>query len=334
MDVELGEQKSADPALSRRRALEIQRDARTETAALKRLEAAGFAPAQKIRRHAPARHSQDFLPVDDDEFAWFDALYHELPRLKDEGWIIEIAPDFPVRLLGGAGDIDASIRESSGIDWLELDLGVVVDGETIDLVQPIVAMIGAKVSIQRLRPSRRRCEPFYLASPTAGSSRCPKRGSRRSSRRSTNSPVAARSAAKTENCACRRSTPPASPPSRKRRSPPGSSGAAARSCAKWAANSPQAAAFRAVALPEMFTATLRPYQAQGVAWLAFLRDVGLGGVLADDMGLGKTVQALALIAIEKAGGRLDDARAGDCADEPDGQLAARGGEIRSGFEAF
>jgi hypothetical protein len=41
---------------------------------------------------------------------------------------------------------------------------------------------------------------------------------------------------------------------------------------------------------------LRPYQTRGLAWLDFLRSVGLGGVLADDMGLGKTVQLLALLA--------------------------------------
>ncbi|HEY5283980.1 MAG TPA: DEAD/DEAH box helicase, partial [Polyangia bacterium] len=45
-------------------------------------------------------------------------------------------------------------------------------------------------------------------------------------------------------------------------------------------------------LPGDFTATLRPYQQIGVNWLAFLRSVGLGGILADDMGLGKTVEAL------------------------------------------
>ena len=50
---------------------------------------------------------------------------------------------------------------------------------------------------------------------------------------------------------------------------------------------------------------MRPYQADGLSWLSFLREVGLGGILADDMGLGKTVQALALIAAEKAEGRLD-----------------------------
>jgi SNF2-related domain/Helicase conserved C-terminal domain len=45
-------------------------------------------------------------------------------------------------------------------------------------------------------------------------------------------------------------------------------------------------------LPADLTATLRPYQRQGAAWLAFLRGARLGGILADDMGLGKTLQAL------------------------------------------
>jgi superfamily II DNA or RNA helicase len=45
-------------------------------------------------------------------------------------------------------------------------------------------------------------------------------------------------------------------------------------------------------LPGDLAATLRPYQQIGVNWLAFLRSVGLGGILADDMGLGKTVEAL------------------------------------------
>jgi len=41
---------------------------------------------------------------------------------------------------------------------------------------------------------------------------------------------------------------------------------------------------------------LRPYQKQGVAWLAFLRRNAFGGILADEMGLGKTLQTLALLA--------------------------------------
>lgn len=48
-------------------------------------------------------------------------------------------------------------------------------------------------------------------------------------------------------------------------------------------------------LPPDLNATLRPYQLQGVAWLAFLRRAGLGAVLADDMGLGKTLQTLCIL---------------------------------------
>lgn len=47
--------------------------------------------------------------------------------------------------------------------------------------------------------------------------------------------------------------------------------------------------------PRSFVGTLRNYQRLGLGWLSFLRDFGLGGVLADDMGLGKTIQALALL---------------------------------------
>ena len=59
-----------------------------------------------------------------------------------------------------------------------------------------------------------------------------------------------------------------------------------------------------IAPPQGLVATLRPYQREGLNWLQFLRDYGLGGILADDMGLGKTVQALAHILTEKESGRL------------------------------
>ena len=72
------------------------------------------------------------------------------------------------------------------------------------------------------------------------------------------------------------------------------------------------------------SATLRPYQRDGLAWLQFLRGLGLGGVLADDMGLGKTVQTLAHILAEKEAGRLDRARPGRLPDQPGRQLAPRG----------
>ena len=50
-----------------------------------------------------------------------------------------------------------------------------------------------------------------------------------------------------------------------------------------------------VPVPAGMRVTLRPYQLEGYRWLDFLRQAGLGGVLADDMGLGKTVQVLAAV---------------------------------------
>ncbi|MDL9979773.1 DEAD/DEAH box helicase [Microbacterium candidum] len=47
--------------------------------------------------------------------------------------------------------------------------------------------------------------------------------------------------------------------------------------------------------PAGLVASLRPYQQDGLDWLAFLWRHRLGGILADDMGLGKTLQMLAFV---------------------------------------
>ena len=50
-----------------------------------------------------------------------------------------------------------------------------------------------------------------------------------------------------------------------------------------------------VEAPAGFRGRLRSYQLAGLAWMCFLNEYHLGGILADDMGLGKTVQVLALL---------------------------------------
>ncbi len=62
-----------------------------------------------------------------------------------------------------------------------------------------------------------------------------------------------------------------------------------------------------ITVPDGLDAMLRPYQEQGLTWLAALWDADLGGVLADDMGLGKTLQSLALLERARELGQLDDA---------------------------
>lgn len=60
-----------------------------------------------------------------------------------------------------------------------------------------------------------------------------------------------------------------------------------------------------VAEPEGFRGELRPYQARGVGWLAFLEQWSLGACLADDMGLGKTIQFIAFMLHLKQQNALD-----------------------------
>eukprot|EP00931_Biecheleriopsis_adriatica_P049693 TRINITY_DN2874_c0_g1_i2.p1 TRINITY_DN2874_c0_g1~~TRINITY_DN2874_c0_g1_i2.p1 ORF type:complete len:1458 (+),score=425.55 TRINITY_DN2874_c0_g1_i2:102-4376(+) len=60
---------------------------------------------------------------------------------------------------------------------------------------------------------------------------------------------------------------------------------------------------RPFALPLNSFRDLRPYQREGVAWMARLYEAGKGGILADEMGLGKTVQACSVLSgLRRAGG--------------------------------
>jgi hypothetical protein len=60
---------------------------------------------------------------------------------------------------------------------------------------------------------------------------------------------------------------------------------------------------RAAPQPRGFVGRLRDYQREGVGWMEFLREFGLGGCLADDMGVGKTAQVLAVLESRRAEGK-------------------------------
>lgn len=51
--------------------------------------------------------------------------------------------------------------------------------------------------------------------------------------------------------------------------------------------------------PKGFKGKLRNYQKEGLAWLDFVEELEMGGILADDMGLGKTIQILAFLQSRK-----------------------------------
>ena len=291
--------------VSHGRVLEIVRQPRDEAAALTRLKAQGLASAGDIRMTTPAKHRRDFL-AEDDEFGWFDFLYHGLPALREAGFVIEIDEDFPFQLLRPEGAFQIALRESSGIDWFELDLGVEIDGARVDLIGPICALIASPFfDAAGYQPFEDEDEPLYLPLPDGRCLALPHSrllpmiraihdlscsaalfdgaGKLRLSRGDAASIAAFEDATLDAGVVFR-------------------GGEALRTMGR---KLKEIGGLPRRAPPENFVAELRPYQADGLSWLSFLREMGLGGILADDMGLGKTVQALALIAAEKSAGRLD-----------------------------
>ena len=288
----------------------VRRDQAAEAAASRMLETLALHRLSNLS-HGPGRHAEAdaWLLPDPDPGTWIDFLLHDVPALRAAGWIVEVVDDFPIRLIEAQGDIAAQIQEASGIDWFDLDLGIMVEGERIDLLPALLDLLrqrGPDLSLPRPEPAEEGEDlPFVFPLPdgrllsvpgahlhgilalllelfagpdlelTEGRLRLPR--------------------ARAADFALLEAT--------------GGQGGIA-----WQGGEAIRALGRQLrgtdgippsTVPDSFAASLRPYQQRGVDWLQCLRAAGLGGVLADDMGLGKTVQTLAHLAIEQAEGRLD-----------------------------
>ena len=283
----------------------LTRDAPAEQEATRRLGEAGFVSLSDYLppARAEATRGDFFLPPNIGDTDWIEVVTTLLPALRAEGWVVTIAADFPVRLAEPDGEIEARLGGGSGIDWFELELGVVVDGERLDLL-PLLLRLIARGKGAALVEHHDDDEPFLLPLADGRLLTLPMARIR---------PMLL---ALAELFAEGRLDPTGEAPVRFTRQDAAEAlaleaasgfawqgGEALRVLGRQLAGA--AGSIPPVALPASFQGALRPYQAEGVAWLQFLRGAGLGGVLADDMGLGKTVQTLAHLAIEQAAGRLD-----------------------------
>ena len=300
--VPVGEIKPIIEALVGSQLYRARRMPTREREIIARLFAVDFRFAREIYTLVGVRNEHDLAFAD--PYSWLEFLSQDVPELEAEGFEIIIDSDFPYRLAKPSGEIDAEIVEGNRIDWFELGMGVQVDGQKLDLA-PILANLvldeqldTAKIQAmaeegenlfiplddgRHLALAVRRYLPLIIAlhELTMGGSMVARNG-----RIQISKAEAALLAGLT-----------------------GQEGIAftgienlrhlARSFQEQSTGG-----LKTLALPENFRAILRPYQAEGLAWLNLLRDAGLGGVLADDMGLGKTIQILALLSVEKAEGRL------------------------------
>ncbi len=326
--------------LDDKRLILTPRDHRAELAAAERLAALGLAPlARTPMIQSPlaqsssattaaqanalflfpenAEHPHQFLRSFDDPARFLDFSAECIPELLAEGWEIAYSADYPYQIVEGDATWWADIGEGSGIDWLSFELGIDFDGHRIDLVPHLTDMIaGLPPEIAALAFSNETKDLQAFAAAFKGGKLyhtlpdgrlLPLPGGRLVPLlRAMLELVGPRGGSRAgKKMAIRRADAV---------SLAGFADAVGGDIA-WAAGAEKLIALGRnlqrgrgpvpITPPASFKASLRPYQLDGLAWLAFLREMEFGGALADDMGLGKTVQALAFIAHEKAEGRLD-----------------------------
>ena len=226
------------------------------------------------------------VPVHDDELSgWATAAFFtdDLPRLEelaaaDDGFVIEVTvhPDAPADLdyrVGVVVDVSVEVTPTGGHDWFDLGVVVQVDGRSIPFQTVFTALAQGRDKVLLPDGLRftldRRFDRLRDILDEAG--------------------------------ALGDTLKPSVPVSRyqvdlfdelDRMGVVDAQSAAWRSALGALAGGARPAP---VDVPAGVDAELRPYQHEGFAWLAFLAEHGLGGVLADDMGLGKTLQTLAAV---------------------------------------
>ncbi|WP_426207448.1 SNF2-related protein [Massilia sp. TWP1-3-3] len=233
--------------------------------------------------------------------AWMRFAREQLPLLREAGWEIEQDPSFRFDLTE-VDDWYADVEQGDegGSAWFDLELGIVVNGSRVALMPLLLQLIGSaphefnpaaleahpdheqllaqlpdgvRVALPwgRIKPILRTLGELYFTDHVGSTLR-----------------LSALDAARLAELE-----------------------ASAR--LRWAGGAQLRAlghklrdfkGVQAVAAPAGLQASLRAYQFDGLAWMQFLREFGMAGILADDMGLGKTVQTLAHILVEKEAGRL------------------------------
>jgi superfamily II DNA or RNA helicase len=296
-EIELAERATKVEAFQAGKVFAVSRRRAREKEALGRLSDLGFVAAISAHPFLDAGHRHDLtFPEPHD---WLDFLNLDAGELRTQGFEIHVEDDFPYRLADSASVFDAEF-ESSGIDWFELGLGIEIDGERRDLTSVLAALVSTPgFTPDGIRQLAEGGDHFYL--PLADGRHLSLAADRflpliLALHTLTLSGVFAGQAGKIR--LSRADIVPLL-------------GMESQEFVfKGADNLRRLAGLlhtqglADISLPQAFKATLRPYQALGVAWLDLLRESGLGGVLADDMGLGKTIQTLALLALEKDRGNL------------------------------
>jgi superfamily II DNA or RNA helicase len=242
------------------------------------------------------------VPEAEQVLFWSQFLTDELPGLRGQGWEIDVAKDFGFETIEAPVSMwSASLDGGSSGQDFELDLNIVHDGKRVPLIPVLVEAVRQGLSAEGLNEHG---TPNVLLAVGEG-----------------NGPVVSIPAGPLrallrflgellDTKSIRRPAPVRLPMNALRAAQleDALEGLPLRypdSLADLRQRLRDFETLRPVPSPAGLKATLREYQAHGLAWLQFLREFQLHGVLADDMGLGKTLQTLAHLLAEHEAGRAD-----------------------------
>jgi len=275
----------------------LRRDSQAEADYLKALGAAGFKPTPKLSAYGGGQPDNMWgLNAEDDWVSFFTAT---APTLREHGWVIDVPTGFRHYVLEPES-WQAELHETEN-GWLKLSMDIVVEGQKMPLA-PLLNLLfrndkrwldpNTLKKIKNTEPVRfelpdgkvvqlraERIKPLASTLIDLFDSVSPN-GDIKLSRLD-----AARLEALTDAKRWQFS--------------------GVNAVLDMAQQLKASQGVKPAPTPPGFGLALRPYQQEGLAWLQFLRQHQLGGILADDMGLGKTAQTLAHLLTEKQAGRLE-----------------------------
>ncbi len=286
-------------------------DARQVERVIAQLQADGATPWSYPSAPQGRRSSESAFQIRDDAAA--QLMDECVGRWREQGWEVEVDADFPWQVVE-VGDLEMAVHEVPGQDWFDLELGLKLGDKRVPLLPLLESALadarpGAGRSREALAPAGllqvridakhivrlpwARIAPLLDTLVELGDAR--RNGPPRKSHAGKRSARAARLLRLSRLDLAR------------------VSGLADNGHITWV-GAPDLRRFAqrlanfehvdTAPVPAGLQAELRPYQRAGLSWLQFLRQYGLGGLLADDMGLGKTLQTLAHVCLEKEQGRL------------------------------
>jgi superfamily II DNA or RNA helicase len=241
------------------------------------------------------------LRIDGDVHALCAFSAYAVPQLQARGWDVRFDEAYPWQAVPAGAPLTAAIAsDDRRPDWFGVELGIELDGHRVNLLPPLLELLDQTEDLAQLTRPTRRCVAVQIA-PRRWLPLPPDRVKRlltvlaamvreggKVGMPASRSPLIAELGVALYDEA---------------RPLHWAGDLAARDAAYALAMGPRMAPTAAPQLGEL-RADLRPYQREGVEWLAHLRANGASGILADDMGLGKTLQTIAHVVAEKAAGRL------------------------------